>query len=628
MIPAQRAAPPFVVALLLLAAIAYLPALGGGFLFDDFSNIVHKEDVHAQSLDADSLAKAATAYGGLLGRPLATMSLAANHAFGGLEPRGYKLVNLLLHLLNAALVFALARRLLARASGGTPATTLAAFALALAWAIHPLQVSTVMYVVQRMEMMSLTFVLLGLLAYLEGRRRQIAGERGAPWLAGSLLLAGGGLLAKETALLFPAYTLALELTVLGFAAATPAATRQWKAAYGAATAAAILAFLIWVLPLYLSPEAYAMRDYGPGERVLTQLRVLVMYLHWMLVPQPTSYVFYYDNLQASQGLLDPASTLAGGLLLTALAAIAWATRRRIPLLSLGLLWFFASHLLSSNVVPLELAFEHRNYFALFGVLLAVAALVLRLPATRLVWLRPATVAVVLAGLMLLTLIRSATWGDPYQLAMSMATHNPESARASMDFGEQLMLRANRDPNSRYYQMAMDEFERGSRVPNASPMPEQGLIVLAATAGQPAKDAWWDRIVHKLETRAIGPQEQGMVSGLLRMRHQGIAIDDARFAEAYQVLIDRLEMPPEQYYAFADHALTMLGDEAVALPIYKVAIDHGDAEFAASVVDALYGAGYVAIARSLADHARSTGRADILLPEAPAAEPAGTEEPSP
>ena len=108
----------------------------------------------------------------------------------------------------------------------------------------------------------------------------------------------------------------------------------------------------------------------------------------------------------------------------------------------------------------------------------------------------------------------------------------------------------------------------------------------------------------------------MVSGLLRMRRQGVAIDDARFAEAYLVLVDRLEMPPEQYYAFADHALTVLGDEGIALRIYKVAIEHGDAEFAAAVVHALHGAGHAGIARSLADHARSISRADITLPEAP------------
>ena len=44
----------------------------------------------------------------------------------------------------------------------------------------------------------------------------------------------------------------------------------------------------------------------------------------------------------------------------------------LPLLSLGLMWFFASHALSSNVVPLEQVFEHRNYFAVLGIVLAIA----------------------------------------------------------------------------------------------------------------------------------------------------------------------------------------------------------------------------------------------------------------
>ncbi len=618
MTPASRAALPFVIALLLLTALAYWPGLSGGFIFDDFPNIVQKTEVHATSLAPAELAKAIDAYGGPLGRPLATMSFAVDHALWGLNPWGYKLGSLLVHLLNACLVFALVRRLLPPSPASSLSAAAPAFAVALAWAIHPLQVSTVHYVVQRMEMLSLTFVLLGLITYLRGRRLQVAGHQGWPWIAGSALLGLLGLASKETAALLPAYTLALELTVLSFGAATPAARRRWQVAYGLATAAAMAIFIAWVVPAYVSPDAYSVRDYSAADRVLTQLRVLPMYLGWIVLPQPASYLFYYDHVLASHGLLQPATTLAGGLLLLALAVLAIAMRRRMPLLSLGLLWFFAAHLLSSNVVPLELVFEHRNYFALLGIVLAITALVLRMPVSEIPRLRPATVGVVLAGLMLLTLIRSATWGDPLHLAMSLAARNPDSARASMDLGEQFMLRAGRDPASRFYAMAEAEFERGSRVPNASPMPEQGLIVLAATAGKPAKDEWWDRVVHKLRTRAIGPQELAMVTGLLKMRQEGVAFDELRFTEAYLVLVERMDMPAGQYYAFADHALTMLGDEHVATGLYKKAIEAGDAEFAAAVVSALFAAGHLSVAKAVADHARAIGLADIKLDDTQAA----------
>ena len=601
-------------ALLLLTALAYWPALNGDFLFDDYSSIVNQEKVHAEALDWASLREAASSYGGASPRPVATVSFAVDHAFWGLNATGYKITNLIVHLVNSILVLVLARRLLSGWDSPGRESWLVAFVLALAWAIHPLQVSTVQYVVQRMEMMSLTFVLCGLIAYLHGRQRQIAGARGWPWIGTAAVAATAGLLAKETAILFPAYTLALELTVLRFRGADPTGSRRWQYGYAIATAAGVALFVFTILPHYLAPEAFAMRDYGPVDRVLTQLRILPMYIGWILLPQPAGYVFYYDHLVASQGLLSPATTLAGGLLLLGLFTLAWTQRRKLPLMSLGLLWFFASHGLSSNVAPLELAFEHRNYFAVLGVLLAVADLVSRIPRGRRPLVRKVTVAIVLAGLMVLTLIRSATWGDPLILASTLARNNPESARASMDLGEQYMILAQGDPDSRFYELAREEFERGSRVPNASPMPEQGLIVLAATAGQPANPKWWDRVIEKLKRRAIGPQEQIMIVGLLELSQRDLVFDHLRFAEAYSVLADRLPMPSSQYYLFAKHALTKAGNKELALTLYRRSIEDGDAELAAAVVDALHREGHRDIAQVVADHARTLGIADIALPE--------------
>lgn len=610
--PMQRPA-TLALALLLLTALAYWPALNGDFLFDDYSSIVNQEKVHAESLDWPSLREAASSYGGLSARPAATVSFAVDHAFWGLDAKGYKSTNLIVHLINALLIYVLVRRLAAARKPSVQAAWIFAFALALAWAVHPLQVSTVQYVVQRMEMMSLTFVLVGLIAYLHGRRRQISGDRGWPWICVAVLAAAGGLLAKETAILFPAYTLALELTVLQFGAATPESSRRWKQGYCAAAVIGITTFALLVVPHYLAPEAFSTRDYGPSERMLTQLRILPMYLGWILFPQPENYVFYYDHLVPSQGLLSPATTLGGGLLLLALLALAWIQRHKLPLTSLGVMWFFASHFLTSNIVPLELAFEHRNYFSVLGIVLALADIISRLPEGRSPTLRRAGVAVVLAGLLLLTLIRSATWGDPLVLAGTLAKTNPASARASMDLGEQYMILAQGNPASPYFTLAREEFERGSRVPNASPMPEQGLIVLAATAGITAEPEWWDRVVEKLKRRAIGPQEQIMISGLLELSQDEYVFDHARFSEAYTVVIERLPMPPEQYYLFGEHALNRVGDEALAQEIFRKAIEAGDADFAVSVVEVLMKDGHYGIAQSVADHAKTIGLARITLP---------------
>lgn len=583
--------------LLALAALVYWPGLSGRFLFDDFPNIVSNTRVHAKALDWASLKMAANAYQpGGYGRPLATVTFAIDYLIGGTDPWGYKLTSLLVHLVNALLVFWLLRRLLAlpRAGGDGNASwrAPAAFAIALLWAIHPLQVSTVLYVVQRMETLSLTFVLLALVAYLHGRMAQRDGARGWPWLMLSSVLAGIGLLSKESAVLFPAYALALELTVLRFESQRPRTRRFLQWAYAAGLLAALVVFAFWVVPLGTADGAYANRDFTLYERLLSQLRVLPMYLGQMLLPLPGSLVFYYDTFEKSTGWLSPATTLAGGIFLLALLAAAWRLRRRMPLVSLGIAWFFAAHLLTSNVLNLELAFEHRNYFALLGILLALADLVRRVPMQDGPALKVAAVGAIVLAFGFLALLRSASWGSGLHLAMELVSRNPASTRASMDLGTMYVVMSDSNPDSPFFSLGEQEFERASLLPNASPLPEQGLILMAATTGQPVNNEWWERLVAKIRTRPIGPQEIISVTGLMKQRYAGIELDDQRLSEAYAALLARDTMPAQFYAQYGDYALTYLHDEALADRMFVSAIERApaDAGYAVQILSGLQAGG--------------------------------------
>lgn len=602
---------PFLALLLLVVTIAiYWPGLGGDFIFDDYPNIVTNPKVHAESLDWPALKRAASGYEpGEIGRPLATISFAVNYYLGEKAPWGYKLAGVCIHALNALLVFLLLLRLfrLPRLAADTW-PTLAAFAIALLWALHPLQVSTVLYVVQRMETLSLTFVLLALLAYLRGRIAQQDGRRGWPWLVASALLAGMGLMSKETAALFPVYALGLELTVLGFDATKPRTTRLLKLAYGAGIAGALLAFLILVLPKYLAADAFIGRDFTLYERLLTQLRVLPMYLGQILFPLPGSMTFYYDAYPKSVGWLHPATTLLGGLFLLALLVAAWLLRRRTPLAALGIFWFFAAHLLTSNVFNLELVFEHRNYFALLGVLLVLADLVRRIPMQDGPALKRFAVGVVIVAFGFLGVLRTATWGDPLHLASDLVAKNPQSARASSDLATLYLGMSGSDPDSPFFDFGQREFERGSLLPNSSPLPEQGLILMAATTGQPVKDEWWIRFIHKIETRPISPQESMAVTGLLNQRYKGIVLDDQRLSQACQALLARGGQPAHIYAQVGDYALNYLHDEALADRLFVTAIerDPTDKEYADRMLKTLVADGHVRQAQLVYDRAVSLG----------------------
>ena len=140
--------PIAVVLLLAFTALVYWPGLSGPFVFDDSPNILTNSKVHAETLDFDTLKTAATAYEpGSIGRPLATMSFAVDYYLGKDKPWGYKVTSLVVHLINTLLVFFLLRSLMRLPLAAGKDSLLFCFTVALLWAVHPLQISTVLYVV-------------------------------------------------------------------------------------------------------------------------------------------------------------------------------------------------------------------------------------------------------------------------------------------------------------------------------------------------------------------------------------------------------------------------------------------------------------------------------------------------
>lgn len=561
-----------IVALLGLVALVYWPGLTGPFLFDDFPSLVQNPKVHAADLSISSLQRAAFGFdpgGG--GRPLAMASFAVNYVLGGMDPWGWKLGGLVVHLVNACLVYLLCLRLF-RLAAVERLRHASAWAVAALWAVHPLQVSSVLYVVQRMETLSLTFVLLALLAYLRGRTVQQHGRGGWLWIASCVPLVGLSLACKETAALFPVYTLALELTLLKFAAYRTGVQRFWRWGYGAGVAIGLVLFCAVVLPRYGSESVYVLRDFTAWQRVLTQLRVLPMYLGQMLLPSPQWMTFYYDDIVASRSLLAPVTTLWGGLALLALFGVAVWVRRRMPLLSLGILWFFAAHLITSNVVPLELAFEHRNYFALLGILLALADLVRRIPVKDGPAIKVVAVSAVVLAIAALGWVRSATWGDGLLLATELASINPRSPRAAHDLGSVYYQMSGGAKASPFFDFAQREFEREASLPNASILAEQSLILLQASQGEPVDPMLWGRLQQRLRDKPITPQTTGALFGLLENRQKGVELDDSEIDRSFVLLFERVQMPAYSYAQAANHALQYTGDEALARHWFMTSVE--------------------------------------------------------
>jgi protein O-mannosyl-transferase len=346
----------------------------------------------------------------------------------------WKYDNLLLHLIDGLLIVWLTA-LLVRASPTKMSVDpwLAGLAVGSLWMLHPLQVSTVLYTVQRMTELSTLFVLAALISYSKGRLVQEASSlRGWACIAlGFVVFFPLAVLSKESGLLVPVYITLLELLVFGFRGAQDI-RKQLRIVHGLLIAA-YLGAAVYVIGNFSSVvlNGYATRGFTLWERVLTEFRVVVDYLLQLVVPAQRNMGFFHDDVQVSRGLFEPMSTALSALALAALAGSAIVLRRRSALYAFGILFFFASHALESTIFGLELMFEHRNYVGSFGIILALVALIPEAVANRRMLVIGALA--VMCGFSFLTWQRSLTWASPETMFGYMYQVHPQSRRLNILF---------------------------------------------------------------------------------------------------------------------------------------------------------------------------------------------------
>lgn len=601
-----------------VTSMAYWPGLSGGFLFDDFPNIVDNHGVQPHDANFASLLNAAlSSPASEFKRPLASLSFAANYLASGLDPYWMKLSNLIIHLLNGLLVFLLAR-VLVRASAHTSAAVLdlpkdqaaaedssdqqgrmdiVAALIAAGWMLLPINLTAVLYVVQRMESMANLFVLLGLLGYVAGRRRMIssgtfsASRRESGWVGFILCLASitlptiVGALAKETAVMLPLYALLIEWTLFHFSRPPntdqPAGDEQLQRTprdlrliglFVLVLVLPMLIGLIWLLPSLLKPETWTARDFTMGTRLLSEARIIVDYIAWTVLPTPSALSFYHDNFRVSTGPMTPWSTLASILLLAGLIALLFRLRSSQPLAALGIALFLACQLLTGTILPLELIYEHRNYFASFGLLLTLVPI---LAAQR---TRPFALPrhVLLAGLLLswagLTALTAQAWGNPLRLAEDLARRAPRSPRAQYELGRTYIIYSHYDPASPFTRMAYGPLERAAALPDASILPEQAMIFMNARMHLPLKSAWWDSLIAKLESHKPGVQDESSLGALTECaREDHCDLPRDRMIQAFTTALAHPNPSPRLLATYGDYAWNVLDDRALGERMTEAAV---------------------------------------------------------
>lgn len=542
-------------ALCALASAAFLlPGLGGAFLLDDKPTITENALVQVTALQPEPLMRAAYSFGAGGGsRVLPMLTFAVDYWRAGLDPTAFKITNIAIHVLTTWVLARLFQNLLLLAAWSPKHANYASIGMACAWAMHPLQVSSVLYIVQRMQTMATLFMVLALIAYLAMRKAQIAGQRSRQFGTLTVLCWTAAMACKEDAILLPVYTLALEVTLLGFRAAVPSVASRWRLLYLGLVLLATALFTLWVLPRQWHWDAYPGRDFSTPERLLTQGRVLAMYLGQIVWPLPGRLPFYYDDLQPSRGLLTPWTTLPALLLVFGLLILAWRVRHTRPLLALGIFLFFGGHAITSNVLGLELAFEHRNQFPLLGIILAItdllAASAERLQA-RIGHITIASLAI-LGALGTATLVRAQAWGTTIGFAEYGIRIAPTSERAWINLCQTHFEMSGYRPGNAHFGKALDACGKGSALADGAT--NLTNLVLLKTIDGSIRQQDWRVLFNRMRQVTMTPSNVGVVWHLVRYSNGDRRIDPRNVLAIIDIVNQRSHFRPEELVAFGYYA---------------------------------------------------------------------------
>ena len=302
-----------------------------------------------------------------------------------------------------------------------------------AWLLHPLLVSTTLYIVQREAMLAGHLRAdrhAGLDGFARGagaRPSQTRAHRDgdSAWLCTALAV-----LSKANGALLPMLLLLVEWVVLSRrpmpSAGTQRRLRHAVAVFLILPALLVIAYLVYQIPGAIR-GAPGIRGWTVGQRLLTEPRVLTDYLRLLFVPHAYSSGLFNDAFPVSTGWLHPASTLPCIGLVIALIGAGFALRKKHPAIALALLFYFGAQLMESGWIPLELYYEHRNYLPAL-LLFWPIGLALGQPGT-LRFLRIFAAVAAFGALAALTHQRAELWGDAPRQAQAWAAINPDSARA-------------------------------------------------------------------------------------------------------------------------------------------------------------------------------------------------------
>ena len=471
--PSQSSRPTIVpvIILTLAATLAYSNCLNAPFVFDDISSIETSPAIRSLWPLSQVVANS--------NRPILNLTLAVNYAVGGLDVRGYHLVNVVVHLLAGLTLFALVRqtlRLRGIASRFQESADLIAFSVSLIWLVHPLQTQAVTYIVQRGESLMGLFFLLFLYCTVRGA----LSPKPNGWYLSAVLCCWLGMGTKEVMVVAPLVMLVYDRTFL---------SDSWKTAFqqrwpvylmGALAQVALLVLISALLAEQADASAgFDVRGLTAWEYLRSQPAVILHYLRLALWPHRLCLDYLWPVAS------NPLEIYGFGLMILSLFVGSLLLLRSRPRIAFTGITFFLVLAPTSSFLPiLDLAVEHRMYLALIPVIvlvvLALFMLISRVLKTE-SQQRSAMLAIVLivaTGLTVRTRHRNEDYASRVSMWSDVVTQAPHNYRGHFCLGLALQ-------EQNRLEEAATELQRSIELNPGYAKGHQSLAMIKAAQGETA-----------------------------------------------------------------------------------------------------------------------------------------------
>ena len=367
--------------IIILSFIAYGGIGTHQFLnWDDITYILENRFIH--SLSTDNLIWMFTNYEQQNWHPLTWLSFTLNFELWGKNPVAFKLVNISIHILNSILVYSITFKLLSAAQRNyhqVPTTffskvtcqeiTYGSLLAALLFAIHPIHVESVTWIVERKDVLSACFYFSTILAYIKYKE---SGDQ-VKWLNISVILFLFSLMSKPMGVTIPAVLMLLDIYPFNALSKSSSYTDKLRTLVQNKLSFIILSIL--VSGITLITQRGGIQDlvhYALDTRIINACMTIILYVYNFLWPTSLSpfYPFHFWSTEPNLYSIIPLSVVT---IITGYFIYLWRKKVFFPLIALCYCTITLLPVIGIIKVGFQAAADRYTYIPLLSIFIVTGA---------------------------------------------------------------------------------------------------------------------------------------------------------------------------------------------------------------------------------------------------------------